>query len=387
MRYILLGNAKISTWQECRGTPAPTRDSCHGCTNILDTVTRRRRLVLVGLVLVGLGLPFLARNRISAALTLIEAVKGPVPRPFAPQVAPQTAEVGGVAGRIYDGGGPPILIVPGATPAGLEDMRVNVVARSLARAGRTVFIPDLDLYREQLTMADQKRIVDSVEGLAALTGGRVTIAGFSYGGSLALVAAAHPGMEGHLSRVATLGAYYDLEGVIQAITTGGSLVDGEFIRWESHPLAEALLAARTIELLPGQAQDPLLDALDGRGDPDDLSADGRALYDLLVNEDPARTGELARRLSPPLRSLIEDFSPSRVADGIDVPVLAMHSTDDPAVPYGELLRLEKEMPEAETLTVEAFQHVDFDPSSLRGWWDLVPDLWRIWRFTTWILNG
>jgi len=350
-------------------------------------VTRRRRLILTAIVLVGFGTLFLARHLISAALTLAEAVGAPVPRPFAPEVEAERVEVGGVMGLLYDGEGPGILIVPGATPAGLDDTRVNTVARSLSRAGRTVFIPELDLYREKFTEADLERIVAAVEGLSEGTGGEVTVAGFSYGGSFALVAAADPRMDGLLSRVATLGAYFDLEGVIQAITTDGSLVDGRFIPWEGHPLAEAILAARLVELLPVEVRDPLLSALDGRSEPGGLPPDARALHDLLVNEDPARTAELVMQLSPPLRSLIATFSPSSVSDRIGVPLLAMHSTDDPIVPYGELLRLQHGMPGAGTLTVEVFQHVDFNPRSLSEWRSAAPDLWRIWQFTTWILAG
>jgi len=58
-------------------------------------------------------------------------------------------------------------------------------------------------------------------------------------------------MEGALSRVATLGAYYDLEGVIQAVTTRGSTVDDRFVPWEGHPIAGEVLAARASRVAPG----------------------------------------------------------------------------------------------------------------------------------------
>ncbi len=194
-------------------------------------------------------------------------------------------------------------------------------------------------------------------------------------------------MEGRLSRVATLGAYYDLEGVIQAVTTGGSTVDDRYIPWEGHPIAEDVLAAGAAGLLPEEEQKPLLAALDGRLDPQDLTPGAFALYDLLANEDPWRTLELIERLPPSLRSLIEDFSPSQVADQIGVPVLAMHSTDDPLVPYAELIRLQAGMPRAATSTVQLFRHVDFDLASPSGWWSLTPDLWKVLHLTNWILVG
>lgn len=345
-------------------------------------------MLLAGLFLAALMLVPMMRNRVTASVTLLEAFGVNVPRPFVSEPRLVDGEVGGVAGRLYGSGdSPAVLLVPGATPAGVTDSRVNAVARALARAGRTVFIPELDLYREQFTEADLERIVDAVAALAEDSQRPVTVAGFSYGGSLALVAAADPRMEGRLSRVATLGAYFDLVGVVQAVTTGSSAVDDRLIPWEGHPLAEEVLTTRTVAFLPEEDQEPVLAALAGEADPGVLSPGARSLYELLVNEDPLRTPELAEELPVELRALIERFSPSQVADRIRVPVLAMHSTDDPLVPYAELVRLEAEMPAAGTMTVELFRHVDLEARSLGDWLALIPDLWRVWSFTTWLLAG
>ena len=264
---------------------------------------------------------------------------------------------------------------------------MNDVARSLARSGRTVFIPELKLYGERFASEDLDRIVAAVGGLAEKSNRPVAVVGFSYGGSLALVAAADPRMEGRLSRVATLGAYYDLVGVIQAVTTGGSLVGDRFIPWDGHPDAKEILSAGIAQLLPEDERGSLLDALEGRGDPADLEPDARSVYDLLVNTDPRRTGTLVDRLPPGLRTVIEEFSPSAFAGGVDVPVLAMHSTDDPLVPYAELARLEAGMPRAETSTVHLLRHVDLEPTSVGDWRAAVPDILQLWKFTTWVLTG
>ena len=154
------------------------------------------------------------------------------------------------------------------------------MAAALARAGRMVFIPELDLYSERFTEADLERFVVSVEGLHALPGRPITVVGFSFGGSFALVASAEERMEGKLSRIATFGAYFRLEGLIQAISTGVSVVDGRVIPSEGHPLAKEVLTAHTVEQLPAEQRDPVLAALDGRVDPDELAEEGRALYEL-----------------------------------------------------------------------------------------------------------
>jgi pimeloyl-ACP methyl ester carboxylesterase len=194
-------------------------------------------------------------------------------------------------------------------------------------------------------------------------------------------------MEGKLSRIATFGAYYRLEGLIQAISTGVSLVDGRVIPSEGHPLAKEVLTAHTVEQLPAEQRDPVLAALDGRVDPDELAEEGRALYELLANDDPERTDQLSERLTGRLQALLDDFSPDRVDHLIDVPVLAMHSTDDPLVPHAELFRFESEMPEVETMTVGVFRHVDFKETPVSELREMATDLLRVWRFTAWVLAG
>lgn len=351
-------------------------------------MTRRRVLLFAAAVVVVLAAFPSVWDRIQASAVVLETLGVSVPRPFSPDPDPQLTEIGGVTGRLFAvDGARAVLIVPGATPQGVEDPRVNDVARSLVRSGRTVFIPELELYRERFAAEDLERIVAAVGGLAQKSEHPVAVLGFSYGGSFALVAAADSRMEGRLSRVATLGAYYDLVGVVQAVATGASLVGGRIVPWEGHPDAREFLAERVAQLLAEDQRQPLMDALDGRADPDDLSDDARSLYELLANDDPHRTGPLIDDAPAALRAIIKDFSPATVADRIDVPVLAMHSTDDPLVPYAELAKLEAGLPHADTSTVHLLRHVDFEPTSAADWWGALPDFVRMWGFTTWVLAG
>lgn len=328
------------------------------------------------------------RSRLVAASALAEGLGGKPPRPFAPDIEVTDTRLGTVEGRLFtpDPARPAILAVPGATPAGVEDTRVNRVAASLARSNRQVFIPRLELYEERFSTSDIQRIVEAALALYERSGRPVTLLGFSYGGSFALIAAADPRLEGRV-KVGTFGAYFDLVGLLQAVTTGVSLVDGRTVPWQGHPLARDVLYARAAELVPPSERTSLVDALGGKGDPDRLSSPTRALYDLLTNRDPARTYELASRLPEQVRELLRGFSPAAVADRITAPVYAVHSTDDPLVPYGELARLEAAMPRARTSTVSVFRHVDFDPSSVREWGALIPDLAKMWWFAGWILEG
>jgi pimeloyl-ACP methyl ester carboxylesterase len=104
---------------------------------------------------------------------------------------------------------------------------------------------------------------------------------------------------------------------------------------------------------------------------------------LLANDDPSRVGPLLRGLGPIVLARLEGLSPSVAAPGIRAPVVAMHSTEDAAVPPAELLRLAAALPRAEVIRVSGFEHVDL----AGGWLDAAGDLWRASRFGARLLEA
>jgi pimeloyl-ACP methyl ester carboxylesterase len=351
--------------------------------------TSRRRVGLVPAALlaalVGMGFlpPVQARGK--ALAVLFEAIGGGVPRPFAAQVTRLTVELDGVPGHLYWPGrpAPAIVVIPGAAARGKEDPRAVRLARAVAKAGRVVFVPDLELSQRRFVESDLDRLVRSalaLERSPEVVGG-VTLFGISYGGSFALVAAADPRLEGRLVQVAVFGAYFDLVGVLEAVTTGRTIVAGRIFHWQGPALARRILGEAASEFLPPAQREDLISALE-EGDPGELPREARSLYDLLVNRDPRRTAELVSRLPGELQALLERFSPSTVADRIGAPVIAMHSVDDPAVPFAELVRLRRALPEARAAAVRGFRHVDF--TSGGGLAGAVADVGAAWRFATWL---
>lgn len=336
---------------------------------------------------VGVAVPAV-RARAKAIPVLAEALGGSFPRPFAPTVRRTVAELDGVTGHLYAPDRParPILLLPGAAPRGKDDPRAVRLARAVARAGRLVFVPDLDLYERRFTEEDLDRIVRAILALdrhpSAM--GRPTVFGISYGGSFGLVAAADPRLEGRLAQIAVFGAYFDMVGVIQAVTTGTSLVAGRSYPWEAHPLAREILERNAAKLAPEPFRDDLRRALEGT-DPAALDPAARAIYDFLSNRDPAATFRLAERLPDGAKAFLARFSPSAVADEIDAPVIALHSTADPAVPYGEAIRLHRGLPGVRLVTVGGFRHVDFGAPS--SWFSAAGDLAGVWRFTSLLLEA
>lgn len=330
--------------------------------------------------------PVQARGK--AAAVLADGIGLGLPRPFAPPVTRVEARIDGVLGDLWSPGwsAPSIVLLPGAAPQGRGDPRVVAVARALARAGRVVFVPEMRLYQARFEHADLAAVTRATAALRERSGARVVLLGFSFGGSFALLAAAHPLARPHVAAVATFGSYFDLRGVLQAATTGVSVVGGRREAWRAHPRAAEVIRDVATALTAEPERAALAAALrDPSADPVALPAGARAAYDLISNTDPARTFALAARLDATGQALLTDFSPASVAARITVPVVAMHSRDDPLVPYGELLRLENALPAAATRTVSSFTHVDLHAGGSVG--PVARDLWEVWSFASTVLTA
>ena len=336
--------------------------------------------------LVGLGALPPVQARAKALAVLAEALGVPWPRPFAAGALRVETALGGVTGDLYAslGADPGVVLLHGAAPKGKDDPRLVRLARALARAGRTVFVPALRLADKEFTTADIDTIVAAISELAGHTGGRVVVLGISYGGSFGLIAAADPRVAAKVDLVATFGAYFDLLGLVQAASTGASLIGGKRLDWQPHPRAAEVLRRAALELVEPGERAELERAFEGLAEPGELSAEARAVYELVNNDDPERTEALAAELGPRARAMLRSFSPSAVAARLQAPVVALHSTDDSVTPYAEALRLKAALPGARVVLVELFRHVDFEARSALT---AVPALFQAWRFTSWVLSA
>jgi pimeloyl-ACP methyl ester carboxylesterase len=348
-------------------------------------VSRRSKFVALGLavIVVLLVIPP-GRTWAKAGVLAADALGIPVPRPLAHEVERRPTDLGGIEGDVYDPGydAPTVLLVPGATPPGRDDRRVVQVATALAGSGRTVFVPELELYEEEVVRRDVARLVDSTAALAERSeADHVVIAGISYGGSLSVIAAADRLVADRVRTVAIFGSYADLFGVLQAITTGVSLVEGEEIDWpDPHPDAKEVLRDEVIGLLPDGQGDLLAAAIDGDVDPEEIPEPAATLHRLLDNDDPERTYEIVDDLPEIVRVRLDRLSPVHVLDDLAAHLVVMHATDDPLVPYGEAVRFTAHHPDAELFTLTSFGHVDVDATSPRDWVEAAGDLRHVWRF-------
>ena len=334
----------------------------------------RISIVPTWLLLIALAAGACSPQRTLEAWALLDdlaAVEGPsrlkrsTPEPLRQAIVYQ------VDGRSYRGDlyrpaeGPaaPLVLVPGAAPEGKDDPRLVATAKSLARVRFLVLVPDIEsLRRLHVSASDAGEIAAAVRHLAARTGSAsnatVGIVAISYAAGPAMIAARSPPSGDLVRFVVTIGGYYDLEAVIVFFTTGRYRESpnepwryrrpnayGKWVFLRSN--AARLEEPRDRVLLDAMAMRKLRDL---NADISDLvprlGAEGRSVYALLANRDPARVPGLIAALPAPIRTEIAALDlKRRDLPGIDAEAIVVHGRDDPIIPETESIALAAALPE------------------------------------------
>ncbi len=359
----------------------------------------RRWVVLGAIAVVLVGLWPLARDA-ALALALMRHLAHPLqPGPLTRWTAGPAREDltvpspgRGLAATLFRPGGAPrgagVVLVHGVNETGKDDPRIVWVADLLARAGFMVLTPDFTGFKSlTLRAGDIDEIVASARFLdARLPGGRpdkVGLVAFSYGAGPAVVAAAEPALRDRLRFVVSFGGYYDLANVITFVTTGryeyrgerGQLAPNPYNRWIflkynldliGDPVDRALLA----EVARHRADRPLAEAAPLAAS---LTPEGRAIYDLMGNQDPARVPALLRRVHPDVAAQIARLSPARAVQQVRAHLFIAHSNPDEFIPFTESLRLAEAAPDparVHLVLLGGFRHVrpEFPPLTWSSFW-------------------
>lgn len=287
-------------------------------------------------------------------------------------------------GRTGAGDGPGLpgwVALHGMTHHGRHHESLDGFARALAASGAAVLVPDIPEWRAlrvapRATVETIKAAVLELDGRPFTAHGRIGVIGFSFGGTQALIASTEPALEGHLAAVVSWGGYAELSRAIRYGYLGDHELDGEayhrdpdpYGRWifagnylpfvhdfeDQRPLADALIQlAREVgrRRIRGwdPATDPLKEAVRA-----ELDERRRELFDLFApptasshtTAERERLGDLADRLARTAAERQPLLDPGPYLHRVPVPVFLGHGHGDRLIPWTELPRLRRALPDS-----------------------------------------
>lgn len=268
----------------------------------------------------------------------------------------------------------------GLTYNGRHHPSLDRFARALAAAGAIVLVPDLPEWRELhvapgTTVQTIKAAVLSLDRSPLTERGRIGVIGFSFGATQALIAATDPVLDGHLAGVAAWGGYADIHRTTRFAFLGTHELDGRSYCLEPDPYGRWILAGNYLHLLPEHDSDRALsEALLGLAqeagrlgirswstemDPKkeaarvELSLAQREVFDLIAppagyvyaEADRERVTDLVRRMTEAAVRHEPLLDPERYLPDVPVPVFLAHGRGDRLMPWTELVRLRRALPE------------------------------------------
>jgi dienelactone hydrolase len=246
-----------------------------------------------------------------------------------------------------------ILLVLGVNNVGRNHPVVERVADALARTGVAVLVPDSrTLLAGRLEVGEIDGVVRAFELLAnrpEVDRTRVGIAGFSVGGSLALLAARDPRIAGAVRWVNAFGAFGDAATYLAAVAAHAYRDDdGDIVAWQPSPLALQVYLQFALDQVPDADDRATIDGAIGRAilDGQQPAADrairvdlhtsaGREVYDLLTAGTPDDARAAIAALPSSSLEFIDAISPLRHLDGLEADIFVMHESTDHHVPVVE----------------------------------------------------
>ena len=266
------------------------------------------------------------------------------------------------------------------------------LADGLARGGAVVLVPEtprLLAWRFDALEADSLVVAfEYLAQLPAVDDERIGFAGFSVGGSLALLAAADPRIQKRLAYVHAFGAYADAAALLAAASTQRLPATGE--AWVPDGVTRAVLQLMLLDWVTNPADRAVLTAaFPPPGEPWQVAAcpplaTAEAAFFCRLGMGPAEAEQVIGRLPEEVERRLRAISPLTVLDAVQAPVLLMHDRSDSFIPYTESRSIAATLAQAGQPPVRysefrLFAHVL--PGRSLPLHELIPEVWRLVRHT------
>ncbi len=269
-----------------------------------------------------------------------------------------------------------ILLTHGIIESGKDDPRLIRFARSLARSGFVVLVPELRGMKSfRIRFEDVDDIVASFRFLASkkaiVDESKMGLVGFSYGAGPTFLAASHPAIRRQVKFVLSFGGYYDPINVIRFITTGHYEYRDERGFLKPEPYGKFVFFMNNVDYVQNERDRNLLREIFKQEETkkgDDilpligrLTPSGRYLYELLTNDDPHRVDDLVKRIDPRVQDYLRRLAVAPLVPKIEAYLLIGHGSTDPLIPYTESLRLADAVQDpgrVHLVILRLFSHVD-----------------------------
>lgn len=269
-----------------------------------------------------------------------------------------------------------MLVTHGIIEAGKDDPRLIRFARSLARAGFVVLVPELRGMKSfRIRFGDVDDIVASFRYLASrkdiVDVEKMGLLGFSYGAGPTFMAAGHPSIREQVKFLVSFGGYYDPINVIRFITTGHYEYRDEKGFLKPEPYGKFVFFMNNVDYVESERDRAILRELFKQEETKTgagvvplirrLTPGGRYLYELLTNDDPRRVAELVKKIDPRVLDYLKRLAMEPVLPDIRAYLLIGHGSTDPLIPYTESLRLAdavKDRRRVHLAILRLFSHVD-----------------------------
>jgi pimeloyl-ACP methyl ester carboxylesterase len=262
-----------------------------------------------------------------------------------------------------------IVLVAGISELGCYHPKLVAVSRIMAGNGFLVLTPDITEYRElKISPEPLDQISFWTRQIKTLDGSRdvreIGLAGISFSGTLALMAATRPEIRDSVDFVLALGPYQDLHRCSRGWFAAGPITMGKGY-YPTRYYARWLMMRAALELLPSEADRESLSTvlkdllLHGKTsvDVEALSPEGKRWYQLAtMREDQSDHGlaaDIEGYLTP---RLYRQLDPDQATANVRCPVFLMHGEYDDLIPPEESRALHKKIARSYLLITPFLTH-------------------------------